>query len=91
MGFEEDIVLREVGVEDLEGLEDVDVGRPVGVAGLDPPPGVAGLDPGPPDEGGLDPGPPDEEGLRMPETEEDNPADAVGCLGIKLLLTVVSV
>lgn len=101
MGLEEESVPREVGVEDLEGLEDVNVGRPVGVAGLDPPPGVTGLEPGPPDEGGLDPrppdeggldpGPPDEDGLRIPETEEVNPVDAFGCLCIKLLLTVVSV
>ena len=62
-GFEEDIVPRDVGVEDLEGFDDVDVGRPVGVAGLDPPPGVTGLEPGPPDERGLDPTPPDEGGL----------------------------
>ena len=82
---------RDVGVEDLEGLEDVDVGRPVGVAGLDPPPGVTGLEPEPPDEDGLDPGPPDEEGLRIPEFEEVSPVDAVGCLGIKLFLPVVSV
>ena len=82
---------REVGVEDLDGLEDVNVDRRVGVAGLDPPPGVTGLEPGPPEEGGLDPGPPDEEGLRIPETEEVNPVDEVGCLGIRLLLSVVSV
>lgn len=98
--MEEEPAPRLVGVEDLEGLEDVDVDRPVGVAGRDPPPGVpglefgppdeGGLDPGPPDEGGLDPVPPEEEGLRIPETEEVKPVDADGCLDITLLLPVVS-
>jgi hypothetical protein len=44
-GLVEGKVALDVGVEDLEGLDaDVNVGRPVGVAGLDP---------GPPDDGGL--------------------------------------
>lgn len=65
-------VAREVGVDDLEGLgADVTVGRPVGVAGLDP-------------------GPPDDEGLRIPELEEFNPGEEVGCLDIKLLLAAGS-
>lgn len=63
---------REVGVDDLEGLgAEVNVGRPVGVAGLDP-------------------GPPDDEGLRVPELEELNPGEEVGCLDIKLLLAAGS-
>ena len=71
---------REVGVEGLEDLE-VNVERPVGVAGLDPPPDVAGLDAGPPaDEGRL-----------IPETAEFKPVDAPDCLGIKLLFTPGSV
>jgi len=45
VGLDEDRVAREVGVDDLEGLEPVvSVGRPVGVEGLDP---------GPPDDEGL--------------------------------------
>jgi hypothetical protein len=44
-GLVEGKVALDVGVEGLEGLDaDVNVGRPVGVAGLDP---------GPPDDGGL--------------------------------------
>lgn len=67
---------RAVGVEDLEGLEDVvAVNRPVGVAGLDPD-GVTGLEPGPPDD----------EGLRIPVLEELNAGDGDG----KLLLIVTS-
>ncbi|KAB5544352.1 hypothetical protein DKX38_012464 [Salix brachista] len=45
VGLDEDRVAREVGVDDLEGLEPVvTMGRPVGVEGLDP---------GPPDDEGL--------------------------------------
>lgn len=45
VGFDEGKEAREVGVEDLEGLDAVvNMGRPVGVAGLDP---------GPPDDEGL--------------------------------------
>ncbi|KAF9676919.1 hypothetical protein SADUNF_Sadunf08G0053400 [Salix dunnii] len=45
VGLDEDSVAREVGVDDLEGLEPVvTVGHPVGVEGLDP---------GPPDDEGL--------------------------------------
>lgn len=50
VGLIEDKVGRDVGVEDLDGLEFVGVSRPVGVAGLDP---------GPPDDEGRRLTPPD--------------------------------
>ena len=65
----------EVGVDGLEVLADgVNVGRPVGVEGLDP---------GPPDDDGLRVTELEE---FIPILEELNPGDEAGCLGAKPLL-----
>ncbi|KAJ6690181.1 hypothetical protein OIU85_006461 [Salix viminalis] len=79
VGLDEDRVAREVGVDDLEGLEPVvTMGRPVGVEGR--PVGVEGLDPGPPDD----------EGLRNAAPEEFNPGEEADCLDTKLPLSIGS-
>lgn len=78
----EGMVVREEDVEGLDGVETlVNVGRPVGVADLDPK--------FPDDEGLLVP-PPADAGLLVPTPEEVNPWEEAGCLDTRWFLPVSS-